>query len=187
MADKLAISIKSAAVSLHSRDDLCRNLEHELNIQLEATPGEPLQHLLRRHSPRTSGATRSVLWLNWGLFGNGNPPLKPSELEAWLNFAAGFLTQHCPADLRIVCYAAIEVEQSRHAKLKRSLLDHHRRFVEPSFWLRILEPLDNVEEHELLDFLKDKAQLSQCTAGDWRIGAAYDRLNRGTLRSFIEL
>lgn len=153
LGDRLAITVKPLQFP-ESRDDLCRNLEYELNTQLEVGPGEPPQHLLRRHVPRTPGETRPVLWLNWGLFGDRNPSLKPSELTAWLNFAAGYLTQNCPADLRIVCYAAVEVDQDKHKKLKRNLQDHNRHFVEPSFWLRILEPLENVEENELLDFLK---------------------------------
>ena len=159
LSDKIAIDTKNLQFP-ESRVDLCRSLEHELILQLKADPGEAVQHLLRRHAPKTSGSIRPVLWFNWRLCGNSNTALKPTELEAWLNFAANFLTHQCPPDLFIICYTAIEVARSRYSRLKDNLRIYHRRFVEPSFCLRLLEPLDNVEEQELLDFLQGRAQLA---------------------------
>ncbi|MCG8421388.1 MAG: hypothetical protein MJE77_26005 [Proteobacteria bacterium] len=86
--------------------DLPHHLQHDLNVD----PGEPIANLLRRHSPHVRGQVRRVLWLDWGTRGTDvdQPPLKVVELRAWLRFASQFLAAHCPADLRVVAYLAIE-------------------------------------------------------------------------------
>jgi hypothetical protein len=105
-----------------SREDLEHDLEPELRLQLGADEGEPTRHLLRRHAPRTIGKTRPVLWLDWGLFGQGEgcqDRLTGAELKAWLRFTHGYINQHCPQDLNVVCYAALELEKERHDPLHR--------------------------------------------------------------------
>ena len=141
-----------------SREALRRDLEYELREQLQADEGEPVKQLLRRHAPRYDGKGRPILWLDWGVFGprsGQQASLNSSQLGEWLDFTSSFLRQHCPDDIRIVCSLAFELEKSKHQRLERALMNHHRQLDDRAFWLRILEPVGSVAEHELLDFLKD--------------------------------
>lgn len=147
--------------------DLRRHLEDDLRVQLGAEADEPTAHLFRRHAPTSPGAgKKSVLWLDWGTFGDGHAAkLKPADLEAWLRFASEYLSFHCPDDLRIVAYLTIESQDSEHARLDDALRKHRR---EPwcrrqEFRLTVLPPLGEVAEEDLLDFLEDEAN-SSCPA-----------------------
>jgi hypothetical protein len=157
LAERVAINWQHLQFP-ESREALRRDLEHELRLQLDAEEGEPTAHLLRRYAPRVRGGSRAVLWLDFGVYGSEigqRASLKPDELGSWLRFASGYLVQHCPADLRIVCTLALVVELRNHKRLNQTLQAEHRQLDEPAFWLRILEPLGNVPGHELFDFLKD--------------------------------
>jgi hypothetical protein len=106
-------------------EELRRNLEQELTLQLQSDGSEAVRHLLRRHAPNVKGtAKRGVLWLNWGLFGHGTDcqlPLTLPQLSDWLRFSSEFLAANCPDDLRIVSFLSIELEASKHAKLAMAL------------------------------------------------------------------
>ncbi len=159
LADRVAINWQHLQFP-ESREALRRDLEHELRLQLGTDEGEPTVHLLRRYAPRVRGGTRAVLWLDFGVCGpetGQQDSLKPAELGSWLHFASMFLVQHCPTDMRIVCTIALVAEQRNHKRLQKTLQAEHRQLDDPSFWLRILEPLGNVPEYELFDFLKDPA------------------------------
>lgn len=147
-------------------DRLRRNLEEELALQLGAEPGERIEHLLRRHAPRTvKPGQRPVLWLTWGSFGRHEPPSPPihqppldaGQLGAWLRFSAEFLGTRCPADLRVVSFAALESETAQHARLTRALDEHRRQpwCRRRDFRLSVLPPLGEVAEEDLLLFLED--------------------------------
>ena len=151
------------------RDKLQQDLVAELKLQLQADPEEPVGHLLRRHAPRVVGSgKRAVLWLNWGIFGQGDNqqrPLTSSQLEEWLRFCGDFLGSNCPTDLRIICYAAIELAETKHQRLAETLRQCGwqpwcRR---PEFRLSVLPPLGKVSESHLYDFLVDGQ--SHCDPG----------------------
>jgi hypothetical protein len=150
------------------REQLLADLEAELRLQLQADATEPLPHLLRRHAPPGVGTgKRAVVWLNWGVFGRqaSQKPLKPTELCAWLRFTSDVLGSQCPADLRLVSYAALELDSGQHQRLKE-LLSAQRREPwgrRPAFRLLDLPPLGNVSEDHLFDFFVDGH--SRCDAG----------------------
>jgi hypothetical protein len=145
---------------------LRRNLEEELKLQLGAEPDERIEHLLRRWAPRTvKPGQRPVLWLSWGSFGRherGEPPLHQPQLDAgqlgaWLCFSAEFLGTRCPADLRLVSFAALESETTQHARLTRALDEHRRQpwCRRRDFRLSVLPEVGGVAEEDLLLFLED--------------------------------
>jgi hypothetical protein len=142
------------------REQLLADLEAELRLQLRADLAEPLPYLLRRHAPPGVGTgKRAVVWLNWGVFGRDarQAPLKPTELSAWLRFTSDVLSSQCPADLRLVSYAALETDSGQYQRLKE-LLSRQRQ--EPwsrrlSFRLTDLPPLENVSQDHLFEFFVD--------------------------------
>ena len=150
-------------------DNLLRDFEDEFTVQLDQGPNEAISHLLRRHAPRVSGAgNRGTLWFDWGVFGpkaDQQPSLHPSELEAWLRFSSEYLASHCPADLRIVSYLAIELDENRQKRLTQALdgFFGHAWCRRPSFRLSVLPPLGNIAERDLFDFLDERAN-SSCPA-----------------------
>ncbi|MCP4655444.1 MAG: hypothetical protein GY856_08500, partial [bacterium] len=153
-----------------ARSQLRRALEDELKLQLQADAGELVPHLLRRHGPAAvTGGKRRVLWLNWGVFGPGidqQAQLKSEQLGEWLGFSSQFLGVHCPDDLRVVSYLALEVEPSRHSRLQAALQEHRRQpwCRTPLFQLKVVPPLGKVSEDELLDFLEEPEN-SSCDPG----------------------
>lgn len=143
------------------RDNLQQDLEAELKLQLRADPNEPVEHLLRRHAPRVVGlGKRAVLWLNWGIFGEGSDrqkPLRPKQLEQWLQFCSDFFSRNCPTDLRIVCYAAIELAEAKHPHLANRLEQCLEQpwCSRPEFWLSPpLPPLGKVSKFHLRHLLR---------------------------------
>jgi hypothetical protein len=152
------------------REQLRDNLRDELRLQLEADDTERDSDLLRRHAPKVVGSgKRGVLWLNWGVFGKGTAhqePLKPAQLGDWLRFSSEFLGTHCPADLRLVSYAAIELQDSVHLRLAELLQEYRRQpwCRRATFRLSVLPPLGRILEDDLLDFLEDPNN-SSCDPG----------------------
>lgn len=140
-----------------NRQQLQKDLEYELSLQLQADDNEPVKHLLRRHAPRVIGTgKKAVLWLNWGILGTfGKHNTLVAELEAWLRFSSDFLCRHCPDDLRIVSYAAIRAEGPELAEIDRILEDYSWQpwCTQPSFWLNVLPPLGRVSKQHLRYYL----------------------------------
>ncbi|MCG8425136.1 MAG: hypothetical protein MJE77_45230 [Proteobacteria bacterium] len=135
--------------------DLLDHLQHDL----KADPGEPIAHLLRRHSPHVRGEVRRVLWLDWGTCGEGfdQPALKAVELRAWLQFGSQFLAANCPDDLRVVAYLAIETARSK--KIAALIKDERKQpwARKPELWLEEMRP-DRVSEEHLLNYLGNHTQ-----------------------------
>jgi len=103
---------------------------------------------------------KAIPWLNWGIFGDGanhQMALKPSELETWLRFSSGFLCSHCPDDLRIVSYAAIEAKSAKLDRLAQILQQYGWQdwCRHPAFRLSVLPPLGKVSDSHLYDYLVD--------------------------------
>jgi hypothetical protein len=137
------------------------HLEEELKLQLNAKPGQAVRSLLRERAPRAVGPNRKpVLWLHWV----PAAPLSDEHLAAWLQFSSGFLVAHCPDDLRIVSYLAVETAQPED--LTKKLQEHRRQpwCRTPAFRLSELPPLGKVGESDLLFFLEEGAN-SSCDAG----------------------
>jgi hypothetical protein len=142
-----------------TRQNLLRDLEHELQQQLTVDGLEYVEHLLRRHAPTVVGTGKqAVLWLNWGVFGSSQdcqPALTTGQVANWLRFAGEFLCQHCPDDLRIVSFAALELDAEKHHLLRKTLdqerwqpwCDH------PTFRLDHLPALGEVTPKHLYDYL----------------------------------
>jgi len=141
-----------------SRLDLRGNLEHELKqqLRLDEAAAESVKHLLQRVSPRYDPDRRSVLWLDWGVFGgDGNAPiLKPSELYDWLNFVCEFITLNCPENVRVVCSLELEASVEKHPILLEHLDRKDGELTDNHFVLNILEPVGSVEKHELRKYLR---------------------------------
>ncbi|MEF8767086.1 hypothetical protein [Candidatus Accumulibacter contiguus] len=143
-------------------EELRRNLEQELTLQLQSDGSEAVRHLLRRHAPNVKGtAKRGVLWLNWGLFGHGTdcqPPLTLPQLSDWLRFSSEFLAAHCPDDLRIVCFLSIELEASKHARLATAFRKELWQpwCASPRFRIDHLPALGHVDEGHLFTYLGDE-------------------------------
>jgi len=144
-----------------NRQNLLSNLEHELKL-LAADDDEPvIKFVLRSRAPRVTGTgKKAILWLNWGIFGDGanhQMALKPSELETWLRFCSSLLCNHCSDDLRIVSYAAIEVKSAKLERLAQTL--QHYGWQDwcrhPAFRLSVLPPLGKVSASHLYDYLVD--------------------------------
>lgn len=152
------------------RANLRADLEAELMLQLGAGANETPESLLRRSGPRAVPPGRKpVLFLDWGAFGADRslrPPLEADSMEAWLRFSSEFLATHCPAELRIVSYAAVEIPTSEHEAFTRKLQEQRRQpwCRSPLFRLSEIPPLGKVAESDLLDFLEDPAN-SSCDAG----------------------
>ena len=150
------------------RTQLREDLRHELHLQLEAEANEVTQHVLRRHAPKAlRPGRRAVLWLNWGCFGEGHqPPLSRPQLGEWLRFSSEFLTVHCPSDLRLVSFLAVEAETARHQRLQEALAHEENEpwCQSPAFLFTALPPLGDVAEADLRKFLRDPGNTS-CDAG----------------------
>ncbi|MBW8874303.1 MAG: toll/interleukin-1 receptor domain-containing protein [Acidobacteria bacterium] len=152
------------------RSNLRHDLEEELKLQLGAWPNEPVPYLLRRYAPKAvAPGKKPVLWLDWGAFGVASglqAELKDDDLEAWLRFSSEYLGTHCPDDLRIVSYVALEIPDVRYEELAYKLQAQRRQpwCRTPVFRLSELPPLGQVAETDLLDFLEDPAN-SSCDPG----------------------
>ena len=83
--------------------------------------------------------------------------LKLDELNIWLNFICEFVTHHCPEHIRIVCSLALETPDGEHSELRESLDDKDGELTDNHFILNILEPVGNVEKHELRKFLRENS------------------------------
>jgi len=157
----------SARLRLHhlefppSRANLRSDLEDELRMQLnlDESSGESVRAMLNRQAPRAAPGNRSVLWLHWGAFGGSQrqQPLNPEELVVWLEFASDYLAHHCPDTIRLVCSVSLEVDKAKHGRLRKVLIEQHEKLTESAFWLRILDPVGDVPDYELVDYLKETA------------------------------
>jgi hypothetical protein len=157
MADRVAIEWLKLSFPAN-RTDLYQGLQDQLRLLLRADPGEPTHALLRRHAPHSPDpAVRPVLWLDWGLFGEGHQStVSPVELTACLRFASQYLGQHCPTNLRLVSSLAIETEGRNHDRLRKALKELRRQ---PWAWderFRLdARAVGDVDDNHLLELLAD--------------------------------
>jgi hypothetical protein len=158
--DHLPINWYRPRFPLHRRT-LVADLEAMLQLDLGANSGEQAPALLRRRAPRDlRSGTRGIVWLNWGIFGDGpghQPRLAVADLKDWVRFSCERLVPLCPPDIRLVSFLALETEERHHEKLKRALFDiESEPFCRlPGFTLTVLDPLGKVPERDLRRFLRD--------------------------------
>ncbi|WP_428262354.1 effector-associated domain 2-containing protein [Haliangium sp.] len=152
---ELPLSFRQPYKGQDRRERLRADLERALRHGLEADDNEPLRMLLSRHAPRNPGRARRVLWLTWGVCGEGHeqPPLKGYHLEAWTNFAAEVLARSCADNLRVISYLAMETPHpDKVSKKLADLLDELS--AEAAFALDDIE-LGSVAKKHLLNYLRD--------------------------------
>ncbi len=143
------------------RRTLVVDLEAMLRLDLGARSGEEIPALLRRMAPRDArSGTRGIVWLNWGIFGDGTgqqPRLAVPDLRDWARFSCERLVPLCPPDVRVVSFLALEIEERRHDKLKRALfaVESEPFCLLPGFTLTVLDPLGMVPERDLRRFLRE--------------------------------
>ncbi len=159
------------------RTELEAGLEQALGLALRRTEEQTLGQALAGKAPRGAGG-RGVLWLDWGVFGAGDQAaLTPSQLDAWLGFACTRLAAECPAGLRLVSFAAVQVDSGDGRDRLRAALDRRAESVTvdagPTARLFPLPAISRVPRQELIAFLEDRENTS-CPLG--RHVAAADRI-----------
>lgn len=120
LADRARHATTITPLRLHYAFDLApltvASFREHLRIALNAHGDEPDEHLLRRHAPGSAPVTRKpVLWLDWGLLSN------ITLVEPWALHSARLLRRSCPAEIRVVSFAALTVAAAGHMHLAEQL------------------------------------------------------------------
>jgi TIR domain len=149
----------------------------------------PLKHLLRRQIPQAARSVRHpVLWLDWGTFGagHGQAPLLPSQLSDWLRFASETLS-HGPEDLRLVVFGTLESDNQ--AAITSAFQDIQRQpwCRRPEFRVTPLEPLQHVDEIDLLYHLEDSNSSSCPSALQTELAERIHRQTGGRFDATVAL
>ncbi|HMU41267.1 MAG TPA: hypothetical protein PKE31_19825 [Pseudomonadota bacterium] len=164
------------------RSDLYQRLCEDFRQQV-TRPGEPLQHALRRHAPRVRTAGKPVLWLNWGVCGDGErqDKLTLDQLRCWLKWSSEFLCQdnHCPEDLRIVSFVALRRPLDKYEVLEKNMENYQHEFGGDRFRAWLLTPLPRVKKGEIKDYLSDP-DLCGCADNAITVAKATELIHRDT-------
>ncbi len=139
----------------HRFSELRRELVSELKVQLRARPTETLRQLLNRQHKAPMGTIPRVLWLDFGVFGQGanmHPP--PTPLTEWLAFCKEVLAPECPDGLFLLATLFVEVEDPEvlpflHEEIETAKLN----LLSSIFRCSELPPLQLVTESDLLQYL----------------------------------
>lgn len=146
------------------RQELGKSLSEDVLLQI-GRPKETLGQALRRHAPKLRTAGKPVLWLNFGVCGDGEAQekLTPAQLHEWLKWCSEVLAHehNCGEELRIVAYLALRVEPSKQAFLHSKVEEEKVTFNSERLRIFLLPPLPKVEKGDLKDFLSDP-DLSSC-------------------------
>lgn len=140
------------------RGDMMGGLRRELIASLGATPGEPLEHAMRRCARGVDiPGAMPVLWLSWGPFGlHQEQIIGFDELRVWVEFCSE-LAQSCPPDIRVVAYLSIETEQAPHPRLEDAVYALAMQHVlDQSFSCDLIPPLPDATQLDIAKFLSDK-------------------------------
>jgi len=164
------------------RSDLYNQLCEDF-VQQVARKGEPLQHALRRHAPQVRTAGKPVLWLDWGVCGDGAPQdkLNLEQLRCWLKWSSEFLCRdgHCPDDLRIVSFVALRRPLDKYELLQSKMEDYKLELGSDRFRAWLLTPLPRVQKGEIKDYLSDP-DLSSCAHNATTVAKATELIYRDT-------
>lgn len=139
----------------HRFSELRDQLVKELKVQLRAKPTETLRQLLNRQHRAPMGTIPRVLWLDFGVFGEGkdmHPP--PTPLPEWLAFCKEVLAPECPDGLFLLATLCIEVEEPAVLPFILEQIETARLDLSSSiFRCSGLPPLHLVTEGDLHDYL----------------------------------
>lgn len=141
------------------REALYDLLARELRLQLKAGSSDPLNMLLQRTAPTRGSKGRPLLWLDWGVCGDGyQRPLTEIQIGEWARFGAEFIASQSPADIRVVTSLHVELKSQDTCKRVLGILQRLRvapwyTHASPAYRLAELDALDVVTENELLEFL----------------------------------
>jgi len=164
------------------RTNLHQQLSEDFRQQV-AKVGEPLLHALRRHAPQVRTAGKPVLWLNWGVCGDGAPQqrLDLEQLRCWLKWSSEFLghDRHCPDDLRIVSFVALRRPVDKYELLQTKMEDYKLEFGSDRFRAWLLTPLPRVQKGEIKDFLSDP-DLCSCGGNSTTVAKATELIHWDT-------
>lgn len=165
-----------------ARSDLYKQLCEDFTQQV-ARKGEPLQHALRRHSPQVRSAGKPVLWIDWGVCGDGAPQdkLNLEQLRIWLKWSSEFLCRdgHCPDDLRIVSFVALRRPLDKYDLLQTKMEDYKLELGSDRFRAWLLTSLPRVQKGEIKDYLSDP-DLSSCAHNAMTVAKSTDLIYRDT-------
>ncbi len=123
-----------------------------LDLSSTNTLDTALSKALAKRKPRALDRAQPVLLLDWGVRGT----TKKAALEAWLKFCFEHLCRACPRDMRLLVCLCLERPKEAHDTIKVEVRKLHNRYVSKQFHLERLEPLDDIEEDELLEFLRSR-------------------------------
>ena len=163
-------------------------LEEHLGLWLERRDFESLRMLLRRHAPpRGVSPSTPVLCLDWGVFGTAGRPLSEEHLSDWLLFASDVLARHCPPEIRLVSYLALELPEAEHGPLEETVEELRAEIRSQQFRCSLLPALADVTLNDLLDYLEDPTN-THCPASLGREAArSIFRHTRGRYEETVQL
>lgn len=151
-----------------SRQGLLAGLEAELRSRLQEDgddKDEPLRQVLMRSAPKARGASKRVLWLDWGVCGDGHQePLTTTALADWVRFGAEVLAPQTPPEVRLLLSIALELSsESACTRVVKLLEDTSLKpwyeHQAGAFRLSELNQLERVTKKEVLEYL---ATYSSC-------------------------
>lgn len=165
-----------------ARTDLYTQLCEDF-LQQVTRAGEPLGHALRRHAPQVRTAGKPVLWLDWGVCGDGAPQdkLTLEQLRCWLKWSSEYLgrADQCPDDLRIVSFLALRRPLDKYELLQTNMEDFKHELGSDRFRAWLLTPLPRVQKGEIKDYLSDP-DLSSCAHNATTVSSATELIYRDT-------
>lgn len=163
-------------------------LEEHLGLWLERRDFESLRMLLRRQAPpRGVSPSTPVLCLDWGVFGTAGRPLSEEHLGDWLLFASDVLARHCPPEIRLVSYLALELPEAEHGPLEETVEELRAEIRSQQFRCSLLPALADVTLVDLLDYLEDPTN-THCPASLGREAArCIFRHTRGRYEETVQL
>lgn len=153
---RVCLRWKSLSPAEAARLDFGR-LEEELDLWLGRQDFEVMAPLLRRLAPpRGVSDSTPVLCLDWGVFGTEDGRrITEDELREWLLFASDVLARHCPPDVRVVSYLAIEAAEKNHGVLEETMAELQAEIRSHAFRSSLLPALAGVTLTNVLDYLED--------------------------------
>jgi hypothetical protein len=143
------------------RAELHKQLNEELVRALSKRHSASLEQLLRAAAATAGKDVTSVLWLDWGVHGVGDPEeIKALDLRQWLEFCAEALTRHCPEDLRLVTHLGLNARPKSGASLEE-LLRKIQKLLDkvafelngPVFHCQLVPALQKLGRLDILDYL----------------------------------
>ncbi|HNN96176.1 MAG TPA: hypothetical protein PKI03_28070 [Pseudomonadota bacterium] len=163
-----------------ARTDLYKQLSEDF-LQQVTRKGEPLQHALRRHAPQVRTAGKPVLWLDWGVCGDGAPQdkLNLEQLRCWLKWSSEFLCRDCPDDLRIVSFMALRRPLTKYELLENEMEKFKEQLGSERFRAWLLTPLPRVRKGEIKDYLSDP-DLCSCAENTTMVDLVAELIYRDT-------